>query len=125
MFLEPPASQILELEGVRVASGKFWSDIAGQRLCAFGGRLLVAATTVRTGLSVHSGVVAVAALNGARRPRHSQRSGSPCNSSASISTCHEPCTAHPCTWHASCRRASSPLWLCRLAGPARPREALL
>ena len=61
MFLEPPASQILELEGVRVASGKFWSDIAGQRLCAFGGRLLVAATTVRTGLSVHSGVVAVAA----------------------------------------------------------------
>ena len=61
MFLEPPASQILELEGVRVASGKFWSDIAGQRLCAFGGRLLVGATTVRTGLSVHSGVVAVAA----------------------------------------------------------------
>ena len=61
MFPEPLASQILELEGVRVASGKFWSDIAGQRLCAFGGRLLVAATTVRTGLSVHSGVVAVAA----------------------------------------------------------------
>ena len=61
MFPEPLASQILELEGVRVASGKFWSDIAGQRLCASGGRLLVVATTVRTGLSVHSGVVAVAA----------------------------------------------------------------
>ena len=74
MFLEPPASQILELEGVRVASGKFWSDIAGQRLCAFGGRLLVAATTVRTGLSVHSGVVAVAArIHEAHvRPRQSE-----------------------------------------------------
>ena len=30
MFPEPLASQILELKGVRVASGKFWSDIAGR-----------------------------------------------------------------------------------------------
>jgi DNA invertase Pin-like site-specific DNA recombinase len=33
------------MEGVRVASGKFWSDIADQGLCAFGGRTLIAATT--------------------------------------------------------------------------------
>jgi len=47
--------------GVRVASRKFWSDIAEQRLCAFGGRVLVAAITVRTVLPVRGGVVAVAA----------------------------------------------------------------
>ena len=34
--------------GVQVASGKFWSDIAEQRLRVSGGRALVAATTVRT-----------------------------------------------------------------------------
>src|SRR5712691_9642880 len=43
------------LHGVRVASGKFWSDIAEQRLCAFGGRVLIAATTVRTVLPVRGG----------------------------------------------------------------------
>src|ERR1022692_1874007 len=48
-------------DGVRVASRKFWSDIAEQRLCAFGGRVLVAAITVRTVLPVRGGVVAVAA----------------------------------------------------------------
>jgi hypothetical protein len=47
--------------GVRVASGKFWSDIAEQRLCAFGGRVLIAATTVRTVCPCVVGVVAVAA----------------------------------------------------------------
>src|ERR1017187_2781633 len=42
-------------DGVRVASRKFWSDIAEQRLCAFGGRVLVAAITVRTVLPVRGG----------------------------------------------------------------------
>ena len=46
---------------VRVASGKFWSDIAEQRLCAFGGRVLIAVTTVRTVCPCVVGVVAVAA----------------------------------------------------------------
>jgi hypothetical protein len=48
---------------VRVASGKFWSDITDQRLCAFYGRGLIAATTVRTVLPVRGvvGVVTVAA----------------------------------------------------------------
>ena len=41
--------------GVRVASRKFWSNIAEQRLCAFGGRVLVAAITVRTVLPVRGG----------------------------------------------------------------------
>ena len=56
-----PAGIALGLKGVRVASGKFWSDIAEQRLCAFGGRVLIAATTVRTVLPVRAGVVAVSA----------------------------------------------------------------
>src|SRR5262245_44815461 len=43
---------LLAQAGVQVASGKFWSDIAEPRLCAFGGRALVSATTVRTGLPV-------------------------------------------------------------------------
>ena len=42
------AAGVAALLRVRVASGKFWSDIAEQRLCAFGGRVLVAAITVRT-----------------------------------------------------------------------------
>ena len=47
--LESARTFIAFLEkGVRVASGKFWSDIAEQRLCAFGGRVLIAVTTVRT-----------------------------------------------------------------------------
>ena len=37
------------LPGVRVASGKFWSDSAEQRLCAFGGRVLIAAAVWRRG----------------------------------------------------------------------------
>ena len=41
--------------GVRVASGKFWSDITDHWLCAFGGRGLIAATTVRTVLPVRGG----------------------------------------------------------------------
>src|SRR5260370_18956619 len=41
--------------GGPVASGKFWSDITDQRLCAFGGRGLIAATTVRTVLPVRGG----------------------------------------------------------------------
>src|SRR5260370_13099869 len=48
-------------DGVRVASGKFSSDIAEQRLCAFGGRVLIAVTTVRTVCPCVVGVVAVAA----------------------------------------------------------------
>ena len=43
------------LFGARVASGKFWSDITDQRLCAFGGRGLIAGTTVRTVLPVRGG----------------------------------------------------------------------
>jgi hypothetical protein len=49
------------IPGGRVASGKFWSDIAEQRLCAFGGRVLIAVTTVRTVCPCVVGVVAVAA----------------------------------------------------------------
>jgi hypothetical protein len=56
--LRPPDP---DLYRVRVASGKFWSDIAEQRLCAFGGRVLIAVTTVRTVCPCVVGVVAVAA----------------------------------------------------------------
>lgn len=40
---------------VRVAGGKFWSDIAGQRLCVFGGRVLIVAATVRPVLPMRGG----------------------------------------------------------------------